>query len=95
MGVSLSGSSTTFTTVRRLSVAVVVVFCVLGYLYGPAAAPGMRNAAIRECNDYAQGNYRSFRLSWELTGLPHWSCRDASRPDVEAVSLGWWTNPFS
>lgn len=94
MGVSASGSSLTFTTVRRLAVAIVAIFVVLAYLYGPAASPAMRNAAIAQCNEHAEGNYRSFRLSWNVGVYPQWSCWDASRPEEDAVSLGWWTNPF-
>jgi hypothetical protein len=94
MPVSVTGSSVTFKLVRQLSVVVVLVFCTLGYLYGPAASPALRNAAIDQCNDHAQGNYRSFRLSWQVSLYPHWTCWDASRPDEKAVSLGWWTNPF-
>ena len=94
MPVSAVGASLDFTTIRRLAVGVVAMFCTLAYLYGPAASPAMRNAAIATCNDYAQGNYRSFRLSWEVSMYPHWTCWDASRPENRAVSLGWWTNPF-
>jgi len=94
MPVSVTGSSVTFKLVRQLSVVVVLVFCTLAYLYGPAASPALRNAAVDQCNDYAQGNYRSFRLSWHVGVYPHWSCWDASRPADKAVSLGWWTNPF-
>ena len=54
----------------------------------------MRKAAAGECNDHAEGNCRSFRLSWTVGVLPHWSCWDASRPQKDPVSLGWWTNPF-
>lgn len=93
MAVSAVGSNLTFTMVRHLAASVVVVCCVLGYLYGPAAAPAMRSSAVAECNRYAQGNYRSYRLSWHVGLLPHWSCSDASRPGRAPVSLGWWTNP--
>jgi hypothetical protein len=95
MRVSLSGQNLTFTMVRRLSVAVVVIFVVLGYLYGPAASPAMRNQAIAECNNHAAGDFRSFRLDWNVGVYPHWTCWDASRPEREGVSLGWWTNPFA
>jgi hypothetical protein len=88
MRVSLSGSDLTFQMVRRLSVAV------LGYLYGPAASPAMRTQAVNECNDHAEGNWRSFRLSWNVGVYPHWTCWDASKPGEQAISLGWWTNPF-
>ena len=94
MGLSLSGSSLTFTAVRRLSAVVVVVFTVLAYLYGPAVSPAMRDAAVARCNDHAEGNYRSYRLSWDVGVRPHWTCWDASRPTEAAVSLGWWTSPF-
>jgi len=94
MPVSAVGSGLSFSLVRRLAAAVIVIFCVLAYLYGPAATPAMHNSALSECNEYAQGNYRSFRLSWNVGVLPHWSCSDASRPNRDPVSLGWWTNPF-
>jgi hypothetical protein len=89
VGVSVSGSDVTFTAVRRLSVVVVVVCAVLGYLYGPAFTPAMRTAAV------GQGNWRSYRLSWDVGVTPHWMCADASRPREASVSLGWWTNPFA
>lgn len=94
MGVSLSGSDLTFRTVRRTSVAVVAIFVVLAYLYGPAASPAMHDAAVAQCNDHAEGNWRSYRLSWHVGIYPHWACSDASRPGRKAVSLGWWTSPF-
>ena len=94
MPVSAVGTSLGFATVRRVSVAVVALFGALAYLYGPAASPAMRNAAIATCNDYAQGNYRSFRLNWQVDVRPHWTCWDAGRPEAEPVNLGWWTNPF-
>lgn len=95
MAVSAVGTTFTFAMVRRLAAAVVVIFAVLGYLYGPAAAPAMHNAAAIECNTYAQGNFRSFRLTWEVGVYPHWSCLDASRPTKDPISLGWWTNPLN
>jgi hypothetical protein len=94
MPVSAVGSNLTFTIVGRLAVGVVAIFCVLSYLYGPAASPALRNAAIAQCNEHAEGNFRSFRLSWQVGVYPHWTCWDASRPEDDAVSLGWWTNPF-
>jgi len=94
MPVSLTGSRVAFKLGRQLSVIAVLVFCALAYLFGPAAAPALRNAAANECNDYAQGNYRSFRLSWQVGLHPHWTCRDASRSADEPVSLGWWANPL-
>lgn len=95
MQVSLSGQSLTFQMVRRLSFAIVAVFAVLAYLYGPAASPPMRNEAIARCNQHAEGNWRSFRLDWNVGVYPHWTCWDASRPRRKAISLGWWTNPFN
>ena len=95
MQVSLSGQSLTFQMVRRLSVVVIIIFVVLAYLYGPAASPAMRNQAIAECNDHAEGNWRSFRLNWNVGVYPHWTCWDANKPMKKAVSLGWWTNPFT
>jgi hypothetical protein len=94
MAVSAVGSNLTFDLVRRLAVGVVVIFGVLAYLYGPAASPAMHRAAISQCNDHAEGNFRSYRLSWDVGVLPHWTCWDASRPRRDAISLGWWTNPF-
>ncbi len=94
MAVSAVGTNLTFNMVRRLAVAVVVIFCVLGYLYGPAATPAMRDAAVGECNSHAQGNFRSFRLAWVVGIHPHWTCWDASHPDENEIDLGWWTNPF-
>jgi hypothetical protein len=94
MAVSAVGTSLTFNMVRRLAVAVVVIFCVLSYLYGPATTPALRDSAMNKCNNYAHGNYRSFRLGWEIGLHPHWTCWDASRPEKDQISLGWWTNPF-
>jgi hypothetical protein len=94
MPVSQTGSSVGFKLVRQVAAVVVVTFCTLGYLYGPPVSPAMRNAAIAECNNHAEGNYRSFRLGWRVGVHPHWECGDASRPTQKSVSLGWWTNPF-
>jgi hypothetical protein len=95
MAVSAVGTSLTFNMVRRLAAVVVAVFVVLGYLYGPPTTPALRNSASNACNDYAYGNYRSYRLAWEVGVSPHWTCWDASHPDRDQISLGWWTNPFS
>lgn len=94
MGVSLSGADLTFSTVRRLALATVALFCVFAYLYGPAVTPGLHAAAVEECNRHAQGNYRSFQLTWHVGVYPHWTCSDSSRPNADAISLGWWTDPF-
>jgi hypothetical protein len=93
MGVSVSGSDLTFATVRRLAVAIVAIFGTLFYLYGPAASPTLHDAAIRECNDHAEGNWRSYRLTWHVSVYPHWTCGDASRPARAEIDLGWWTDP--
>jgi len=95
MRVSLSGSDLTFQMVRRLSVAVVVVFVVLAYLYGSPATPAVRDASAAQCNGYAHGDYRSFRLTWHVRARPNWTCWDISRPTLAPVSLGWWTSPFT
>ncbi len=55
----------------------------------------MRSQAVNECNEHAEGNWRSFRLSWNVSVYPHWTCWDASKPEQKAISLGWWTNPFT
>jgi hypothetical protein len=95
MGVSVSGSDLGFTMVRRAAVTVIAIFVVLSYLYGPAVSPAMRTAAVGQCNDHAEGNWRSYRLSWDVGVYPHWMCGDASKPTERAISLGWWTNPFN
>lgn len=95
MGVSVTGSDLGFTMVRRAAVAVIAIFVVLGYLYGPAISPAMRTAAVGQCNDHAEGNWRSYRLSWDIGVYPHWMCGDSSKPTEAAISLGWWTNPFN
>ena len=94
MGVSASGSDLRFTMVRRAAVAVIAIFVALCYVYGPAVSPAMHTAATAECNDHAEGNWRSFRLNWNVGVYPHWTCWDASKPMKKAISLGWWTNPF-
>jgi hypothetical protein len=94
MGVSVSGSNLTFTFVRRAAVVVIAIFAVLSYLFGPAVSPAMRTAAVGQCNDHAEGNWRSYRLHWDVGVYPHWMCGDASKPAEKAISLGWWTNPF-
>ncbi len=93
MAVSASGSSLALRTVRRLAASVLLLAVVLGYLYGPPAAPATREAAISACNRHAQGNERSFRLTWHVGVYPHWTCWDASRPAAAPVSLGWWAGP--
>ena len=84
--------------IKSIGVAV-VIFVLLGtviYFYGPLVTPGMQRAATEQCNEYAGGNFRSYRLEWVTwpDGDPHWSCWDARNPEVRAVDLGWWTNPF-
>jgi hypothetical protein len=95
MAVSAVGTNLTFRMVRRTAVAVVALFCALAYLYGPAATPALRQSAMNQCNDLAHGNFRSFRLAWEVGVRPHWTCWDASRPSSNEIDLGWWTNPFA
>ncbi len=98
MGISTTGE--TGLSMRAIRSMLIVIFVLLGtfvYYYGPLVAPAVSGAAMRECNDYAGGNFRSFRLEWVSwpDADPHWRCWDASRPDVEAVSLGWWVSPFN
>ncbi len=96
MGVSVTASSTITTgLLRRLLVAVVVIFATLFYLYGPPATPAFNQAAVAKCNQHASANFRSFRLSWEVGVHPHWTCWDAGKPQEPAVSFGWWVNPLS
>lgn len=64
------------------------------YLYGPPVTPTFRAAAVSACNEHSGGNFRSYRLHWDFGTRPHWSCWDASRPQQNAVSFGWWVNPF-
>ena len=67
------------------------------YFYGPPVTPALRAAATEACNEYAGGNFRSYRLEWVSWpgDNPHWSCWDARKPMEKAISLGWWVNPFS
>ena len=95
MAVSAVGTNLTFRMVRRTGRRGRACLLVLGYLYGPAATPALRDSATNECNAYAHGNFRSFRLAWQVGVRPHWDCWDASRPNKPEVDLGWWTNPFS
>ena len=98
MGVSAVGQSGLSTrSVRSMLVVIFVLLAAVVYFYGPMVAPGMERAAADECNEYAGGNFRSYRLDWVSwpDADPHWSCWDARNPQVKAVDLGWWTNPFS
>ncbi|MGZ4438095.1 MAG: hypothetical protein ACXVWU_10820 [Nocardioides sp.] len=95
MGVSVTASRTiSAAVIRRGAIAIAVVFATLYYLYGPAVTPAVHAAAVTKCNEYASGNYRSFRLGWVVSYQPHWTCWDASRPTKPDVSFGWWVNPF-
>src|SRR4051794_41959459 len=94
MPVSAVGSNLTFSIVGRLAVGVVAIFCVLSYLYGPAASPALRNAAIAQCNEHAEGNFRSFRLSWRGRGYPHWTCWGPRPPEGDAGRPGGGANPL-
>ena len=97
MGVSAVGQSGLSTrSIRSMLVVIFVLLAAAIYFYGPMVAPGMERAATQECNEYAGGNFRSYRLDWVTwpDADPHWSCWDARKPEVKAVDLGWWTNPF-
>ncbi|QNN52192.1 hypothetical protein [Nocardioides mesophilus] len=98
MGVSATGQhGLSMRSVRSLFVVVAVFVGFAIYFYGPPVTPALRTAANEACNEYAGGNFRSYVLSWESGpgSTPHWSCWDKSRPQVRAVSLGWWVDPFS
>ncbi len=95
MAVSAVGTNLTFRMVRRLAGVVVLVFLVLGYLYGPAATP-----ALRRLRDERVQRPRARRLPQLPAGLAGGrpsalDCWDASRPNKPDVDLGWWTDPFS
>ena len=97
MGISASGRSGL--SMRAIRSMLVVIFVLVGtffYFYGPLVTPTVANAAESACNEYAGGNFRSYRLAWVSwpDTDPHWACWDASRPTEQAISLGWWVNPF-
>lgn len=98
MGVSAVGArGLSMSTIRSTLIVFAVFFAFGVYFYGPPVTPGLRAAATEACNEYAGGNFRSYRLSWESGpgSTPHWSCWDASRPTERPVSFGWWVNPWS
>ena len=98
MGVSASGRrGLSVSAVRSFLIVLAVLAGFLTYFYGPPVTPTVRTAANEACNEYAGGNFRSYRLDWvSWPGSdPHWSCWDASKPAEPAISLGWWVNPFS
>ena len=95
MGVSLSASrGLSMATVKQAAALVVLVVATLAYLYGPPASPTLRQAAVSECNTHAGGNYRSYRLAWQVGIYPHWTCHNASRPQSPALDMGWWVSPL-
>jgi hypothetical protein len=98
MGISVSGQTgLSMRAIRSMLIVILVLVGTIVYFYGPLIAPTVASAAEQECNDYAGGNFRSYRLEWVSwpNDDPHWRCWDARRPEVQAVSLGWWVNPFS
>jgi len=98
MGVSASGrSGLSMRSVKSIFIVFAVFLGFAVYFYGPPVTPAFRSAAAQECNEYAGGNMRSFRLEWTSGpgSSPHWRCWDARRPEVRAISLGWWVDPFS
>ncbi len=95
MAVSAVGANLNFDLIRRMAVGVVVAFALFAYFYGPVSAPLLQQAAVDKCNDFAEGNFRSYRLHWDVGVYPHWVCWDAGRPQRDPVSLGWSPNPFS
>ena len=94
MAVSAVGANLNFDLIRRVAVGVVVGFVLFAYFFGPATAPLLRQSATARCNAYAAGDFRSYRLHWNVGLLPHWTCWDASRPERDPISLGWSPNPF-
>ena len=93
MGVSLTGSRVSMSSVRGTVTALAVAAALAAYAYGPAASPVMQASAAAECNDLTGGSYRAYRLQWTLAVRPHWTCwdqREAARP---AMDLGWWVTP--
>lgn len=79
-------------TIRSASAAGAAALATAFYFFGPVMTPLMHGAALKTCNDLAGGNYRSFRLTWQVSSHPHWSCWDASKPMKPTVNLGWWVS---
>jgi hypothetical protein len=95
MGISATGSrGLSMTSIKSMFAVGAVVVGGAFYLYGPPVTPTLRAAAASACNEHSGGNFRSFRLHWDVGTKPAWTCWDASRPDRQAVSLGWWVDPF-
>ena len=94
MGVSATGrTGLSVTSVRSFLVVMAVLFGFGVYFYGPPLTPALRAAATEACNEYAGGNYRSYRLEW-VTGTPsRWQCFDRSEPARKPVDMGWWVTP--
>ncbi|HEX6515917.1 MAG TPA: hypothetical protein VF049_10090 [Nocardioidaceae bacterium] len=91
MGVSATGSSELpMRSLRRTLAVLAAAFAVGFYLYGPLVLPASHAAAETSCNQRVGGDFRSFRLSWEVGTRPHWLCWDASAPAKPAMNLGWW-----
>jgi len=78
------------TAVKNIAAAVLVLFALWFYFYGPSVTPLMHSSATAECNELAGGNYRSYRLDWVVGVTPHWECYDRSTPTEPPVDLGWW-----
>ncbi len=97
MGISAVGE--TGLSKRAVRSMLIVIFALIGtsiYFYGPQVMPRVERAAVAECNEYAGGNFRAYRLAWVTwpDDDPHWACWDARNPQEKAISLGWWVNPF-
>ena len=80
--------------VRRLAVAVIAIFVVLAYLYGPAASPAMRTEAIAAVQRPRRGQLAQLPADLERRCLPALDVLGREPPGGERLSLGWWTNPF-
>ncbi|MGA9749602.1 MAG: hypothetical protein WBQ50_19285 [Nocardioides sp.] len=97
MGISADGESgLSMRALRSMLLVVVVLVGTFIYFYGPSLMPPVQRAAVDQCNESTGGNFRAYRLTWVSwpETRPHWSCSDARNPEQEAISLGWWVDPF-
>src|SRR5680860_783484 len=90
MVVNLNGVRMPIARLRLIAAALAAALLFGFYVYGPPITPAMQTAAAETCNEHAEGNFRSYRLEWEISVVPHWRCSDVSKPGEEPVNLGWW-----
>lgn len=93
MGVSLTGSRMSMSSIRATLAAAGLAAGLGFYAYGPAVTPVMHAAAVSSCNELAGGNFRSYHLQWTLASRPHWRCWNLSDPADPPVDMGWWVTP--